>query len=116
MFVGDSTLVLRLKAAEFFLETSQCIQLCGSAEKSGLRNVERVDLIRYWRRSGLTGPRFTVFVVSLFLSTAITFVTMNYILCELRSFLGMVGLRESSSNVSLRNVNVYCTMNNCLVL
>jgi len=45
-----STLVLRLKAAESFLETSQCTlrtQERGSAEKSGLRDAKRADFIRY---------------------------------------------------------------------
>jgi len=54
-----STLVLRLKAAESFPETSQCTlrtQQCVSGEKSGLRDVKRVDFIRYWRRSGLKNP------------------------------------------------------------
>jgi len=45
--------VLRLKAAESFLETSQCTYFI---EKSGLRDVKRADFIRYWRRSGLTNP------------------------------------------------------------
>jgi len=51
-----STLVLRLKAAESFLETILCTlrtQECGSAEKSGLRDAKRAYFIRYWRRSGL---------------------------------------------------------------
>jgi len=50
-----STLVLRLKAAESFLETSQCTQRtqqCESAEISGLRDEKRADFIRNWRRSG----------------------------------------------------------------
>jgi len=50
-----STLVLRLKAAESFLETSQCTleaQQHGRAEKSGLQDVKRADFIRNWRRSG----------------------------------------------------------------
>ena len=42
--------VLRLKAAESFLETSQCTYF---TEKSRLRDVERADFIRYWRRFGL---------------------------------------------------------------
>jgi len=44
-----STYVLRLKAAESFLETSQCTYF---TEKSGLRDVITADFIRYWRRSG----------------------------------------------------------------
>jgi len=51
-----STLVLRLKAAESFLETSLCTlrtQERGSAEKSGLQDAKRADFIRYWWRSGL---------------------------------------------------------------
>jgi len=48
-----STHVLRLKAAESFLETSQCTHF---TEKSGLRDVKRADFIRYWRRSGLKIP------------------------------------------------------------
>jgi len=52
-----STLVLRLKAAEYFLENSQCalhlrIQQRETAEKSGLRDEKRADFIRNWRRSG----------------------------------------------------------------
>jgi len=47
-----STYVLRLKAAESFLETSEwCTYF---TEKSGVRDVKRADFIRYWRRSGLT--------------------------------------------------------------
>jgi len=52
-------LVLCLKAAESFLETSQCTlrtQQCVSGEKSGLRDVKTADFIRYWRRSGLKNP------------------------------------------------------------
>jgi len=45
-----STLVLRLKAAEFFLATSWCTY---SAEKSGLRDVKRAVFFRYWRISRL---------------------------------------------------------------
>ena len=51
-----STLVLRLKAAEFFLETSECTlrtQERESAEKSGLRDAKRADFIRY---IGLKNP------------------------------------------------------------
>jgi len=51
-----SILVLRLKAAESFLEISQCTQRTQkrrSAEKAGLRDVKRANFIRYWRRSGL---------------------------------------------------------------
>jgi len=44
------THVLRLKAAESFLEISQWTYF---TEKSGLRHVKRADFIRYWRRSGL---------------------------------------------------------------
>jgi len=40
-----STLVLRLKDAEYFLET-----------KSGLRVVNTADFTRYGRRSGLRNP------------------------------------------------------------
>jgi len=52
-------LVLRLKAAESFLETSQSslkTQQCESGEKSELRDAKRADFIRYWRRSGLKNP------------------------------------------------------------
>ena len=45
--------VLCLKAAESFLETSQCIYF---TEKSGLQDVKRADFIRYWQRSGLKNP------------------------------------------------------------
>ena len=45
--------MLRLKAAESFVETSQCTYF---TEKSGLRDVNRADSIRYWRRSGLKNP------------------------------------------------------------
>ena len=48
-----STHVLRLKAAESFLGTSQCTYFI---EKFGLRDVKRADFIRYWRRSGLKNP------------------------------------------------------------
>jgi len=48
-----STHVLRLKASESFLETSQCTYF---TKKSGLRDVKRADFIRYWRRSGLKNP------------------------------------------------------------
>ena len=51
--------MLRLKAAESFLEISQCTQRThqrGSAEKSGLRDVKRANFFRYWRRSGLKNP------------------------------------------------------------
>jgi len=43
LFVIVSTLVLRLKDVESFLDTSQCIrtQKRGNAEKSGLRDVKR---------------------------------------------------------------------------
>jgi len=54
-----STLVLHMKAAESFLETSQCTlrtQQCASGEKSGLRVVKREDFIRHRRRSGLKIP------------------------------------------------------------
>jgi len=47
--------MLRLKAAAFLRETSQCIlntQQRGSPEKSGLRDAKRADFVRYWRRSG----------------------------------------------------------------
>jgi len=44
---------LRLKAAESFLETSQCTYF---TEKSGLRDVKRADFTRHWRRSGLKNP------------------------------------------------------------
>jgi len=50
-----STPALRLKAAESFLETSQCTlrtQERGSIEKYGLRDAKRADFIRYWRRYG----------------------------------------------------------------
>jgi len=42
--------MLRLKAAESFVETSQWTDV---TEKFGLRDVKRADFIRYWRRSGL---------------------------------------------------------------
>ena len=48
-----NTYVLRLKAAESFLDTSQCTYF---TEKSGLLDVKRADFIRYWRRSGLKNP------------------------------------------------------------
>ena len=48
-----STLVLRLKAAESFLESSQCTYF---TEKSGLRDAKRSDFIRSWRRTGLKNP------------------------------------------------------------
>jgi len=51
--------MLRLNAAESFLEISQCTlgtQQCVSGEKSGLRDVKRTDFIRYWRRTGLKNP------------------------------------------------------------
>jgi len=54
-----SILVLRLKASESFLETSQCTQRTqqrGSAEKSGLLDVKRANFIQYWQRSGLKNP------------------------------------------------------------
>jgi len=48
-----STHVLCMKAAEYFLGTSQCTYF---TEKSGLRDVKRADFIRYWRRSGFKNP------------------------------------------------------------
>jgi len=45
--------VLRLKAAEPFVETSQHTYF---TEKSGLRDVKRADFIQYWQRSGLKNP------------------------------------------------------------
>jgi len=48
-----STHVLRLKAAESFLETNHCTYF---TEKSGLRDVKRAHFVRYWRRSGLKNP------------------------------------------------------------
>jgi len=50
-----STFVLLLKAAKYFLETSQCTfynTKRGSAEKSGLRDVKTADFIQYWQWSG----------------------------------------------------------------
>jgi len=57
-----SRLTLCLKAAESFLETSQCPnehKQHGSAEKSGLRDVKRADFMRYWQRSGWKNPNKT---------------------------------------------------------
>ena len=48
--------MLHLKAAESFLETRQCTsrtQQHECAEKSGLRDEKRADIIRNWRSSGL---------------------------------------------------------------
>jgi len=59
-----STHVLCLKAAESFLETSQCTYF---TEKSGLRDVKRADFIRYWRRYGLKNPdKPKIFIKKLF--------------------------------------------------
>jgi len=51
-----STHVLLLKAAESFLETSQCTNF---TEKSVLRDVKKADFIRCWLRSELKNPEET---------------------------------------------------------
>ena len=61
-FVSVSTLVLRLKAAESYLETSEYplkTQQCVRGEKSGLRDVNRADFVRWWRRSGFKKSELT---------------------------------------------------------
>ena len=60
MFVGDrERFCVASESCRFFLETSHALlrtKQCGRAEKSGLRDVQRADFVRYRRRSGLKNP------------------------------------------------------------